>query len=59
MVGWVVEQGRAHGLALPLNEHLVRQVKELEQGRRTRGLHNLDELEALRMKHYGPGIGPH
>src|SRR4029079_16291115 len=45
MVGWVVEQGQRHGIAMPLNEHLVRQVTELEQGRRTRGPHNLDELE--------------
>jgi 2-dehydropantoate 2-reductase len=58
MIGWVVEQGRAHGVALPLNEHLVRQVKEIEQGRRARGLHNLDELEELRRKLYAPAIGP-
>lgn len=59
MVGWLIEEGRRRGIELPLNAHLVRQVKELEQGTRTRGLHNLDELEAHRQALYGPGIGPH
>lgn len=58
MVGWVIAEGRARGIALPLNEHLVRQVKEIEQGQRTRGLHNLDELEKRRQELYGPAIGP-
>lgn len=58
MTGWVIEQGRARGLALPLNERLVRQVEEIEQGRRIRGPHNLDELETLRQTLYGPRIGP-
>ena len=39
-------------IPMPLNEELVKQVKELEQGRRSRGLHNLDELEVLRAKLY-------
>jgi 2-dehydropantoate 2-reductase len=50
MVGWVIGEGRRRGVAMPLNEALVRQVKELENGTRKRGLHNLDELEALRGK---------
>ena len=58
MLGWLIAQGRAHGLELPLNELLLQQVKELEQGRRKRGPLNLDELEAARQKLYAPGIGP-
>ena len=58
MVGWVIGEGLRHGIAMPLNRQLVQQVKELEQGRRSRGLHNLDELEAHRLALYGPGIGP-
>ena len=58
MVGWVIAEGRARGIAMPLNEHLVAQVKEIERGVRQRGLHNLDELERRREGTYGPGIGP-
>jgi 2-dehydropantoate 2-reductase len=58
MLGWLIDEGRRYGVALPLNQQLVQQVKELEQGRRTRGLHNLDQLEARRVALYGPGIGP-
>lgn len=59
MVGWVVDEGKRRGVSLPLNEALVQQVKELERGTRQRGLHNLDELEALRAKLYPSGMGPH
>jgi 2-dehydropantoate 2-reductase len=58
MVGWMIAEGRKHGIAMPLNEHLVRQVKEIEAGRRTRGLHNLEELEKARQQLYGSAIGP-
>jgi 2-dehydropantoate 2-reductase len=58
MVGWVIAEGRARGIPMPLNEHLVRQVKEIEAGQRTRGRHNLDELEARRDQLYGAAIGP-
>ena len=58
MVGWVIAEGRRRGIAMPLNEALVRQVKELESGTRQRGLHNLDELEALRAKIYSSSMGP-
>ena len=59
MIGWVIEQGHVHGVEMPLNRHLVLQVKELERGQRTRGPHNLEELETLRRKLYDPAIGPH
>ena len=59
MVGWVIDEGRRRGVAMPLNQQLVQQVKELEQERRSRGLHNLDELEALRAKLYPSSMGPH
>ena len=59
MVGWVIEEGRRRNVALPLNEALVRQVKEIERGTRGRGLHNLDELEALRAELYPSIMGPH
>jgi 2-dehydropantoate 2-reductase len=58
MVGWVIAQGQRLGVPMPLNEALVRQVKELERGTRDRGLHNLDELEALRGRLYPSGMGP-
>ncbi len=58
MVGWVIGEGKRGGVAMPLNEALVRQVKELEKGTRKRGLHNLDELEALRAKLYPSSMGP-
>ena len=48
MVGWLVDEGRRRGVAMPLNERLVQQVHEIEQGKRDRGLGNLDELDALR-----------
>jgi 2-dehydropantoate 2-reductase len=58
MVGWVIAEGRARRVPTPLNEHLVQQVKEIEAGHRTRGLHNLDELEKRRQQLYGAAIGP-
>ena len=58
MVGWVIEEGRRRGVPLPLNELLLRQVKEIEAGHRARGLANLEELEARRRELYGAGIGP-
>jgi hypothetical protein len=54
----VIGEGRARGIPMPLNEHLVQQVKEIEAGHRTRGLHNLDELEKRRQELYGAAIGP-
>ena len=48
MTGWVVDEGRRRGIAMPLNEALVRHVQEIEKGTRKRGLGNLDELEAVR-----------
>ena len=51
MIGWVVDEGRRRGVAMPLNEQLVRQVHEIEQGKRERGLGNLDELEAARVSY--------
>lgn len=59
MVGWVIEEGRRRGVAMPLNEALVQQVRELERGTRQRGLHNLDELERVRAKLYPSAMGPH
>jgi hypothetical protein len=58
MIGWVIGEGRRLGVAMPLNERLVQQVKEIEAGHRTRGLHNLDELEKRRQELYGAAIGP-
>jgi 2-dehydropantoate 2-reductase len=58
MIGWVIGEGRRRGIPMPLNEHLVQQVHEIEAGRRTRGLTNLDELEARRARLYGDAIGP-
>jgi len=49
MVGWVIAEGRRLQKSLPLNEMLVQMIKQIEQGERTQGLHNLDELEARRI----------
>jgi 2-dehydropantoate 2-reductase len=59
MIGWVIAEGRARGIPMPLNEDLVRQVKEIEAGVRSRGRANLDELETRRQQLYGSAIGPH
>jgi 2-dehydropantoate 2-reductase len=58
MIGWVIDEGRRRGVALPLNEHLVQLVKDIEQGRRAQGLQNLDELEERRQASYAPHMGP-
>ena len=58
MVGWTIEEGRRRGVAMPLNELLLRQVKEIETGARSRSLANLDELEARRHALYGAAPGP-
>ena len=58
MIGWVIDEGRRRGLALPLNAHLVQMVKEIERGQRTHALSNLDELEAQRQALYGTRMGP-
>lgn len=49
-VGWVIAEGKHLGLELPLNERLVRMVKEIERGERVQGTHNLDELDRLRLE---------
>jgi 2-dehydropantoate 2-reductase len=51
LTGWVISQGRKRGISMPLNEYLVAQVKEIEQGKRQRGLHNLEELEQMHIKY--------
>ncbi len=51
-MGAVVAIGRTHGLALPLNERLIAIIHDLEQGRRERGLPNLDDLAALNATTY-------
>jgi 2-dehydropantoate 2-reductase len=58
MTGWLVAQGRQRGIAMPLNEHLIRQVKEIERGERQRGSANLEELERHRQELHTCGIGP-
>ena len=58
LMGWIIAEGRARGVPVPLNERLLAQVKELERGVRQRGLHNLDELESARAALYDPAIGP-
>ncbi len=57
MTGWVVAEGQKRGLEMPLNVRLVSQVKEIERGQRQRGLHNLEELEELRITPRGSVAG--
>jgi len=57
MIGWVINEGRRQGIALPLNEHLVRLVKDIGQGHRILALNNLDELDAHRQALYGARMG--
>lgn len=52
-LGVVVEIGRRHGSAAPLNERLVEMIHDLEQGRRVMSRDNLDELAALSGRLYG------
>lgn len=42
--GYIVRRGREFGVAAPLNERLVAMVHEIEQGRRTIGPANLEDL---------------
>ncbi len=56
LTGWVVEQGKKKGVAMPLNERLVTMIKELERGERQRSMSNVEEMEALRRQIYGPDI---
>jgi 2-dehydropantoate 2-reductase len=46
-IGLAAEIGAGHGLPMPLTRALVSMIHELESGRRTRSLANLDELTAL------------
>ena len=59
MLGSVVAEGKRLGVPVPLSERLLKQVKEIESGRRNRGFENLEELEQYRKKVYGTSIGPH
>jgi 2-dehydropantoate 2-reductase len=47
-IGIVADIGADHGLAMTLTRRVVQMVHEIEDGRRDRGLSNLDELEHLR-----------
>jgi 2-dehydropantoate 2-reductase len=53
MTGWLIAEGQKQKITLPLNERLVKQVKEIEQGKRQRGLQNLEELYAYFQELYG------
>jgi 2-dehydropantoate 2-reductase len=45
-IGLAAEVGASHGLPMPLTRALVATIHDLEANRRTRGLHNIDELNA-------------
>ena len=57
MLGWVVAEARSRGLDGRLNAALMRHVKEIEAGARSRGLANLDEVEDFRRSIHGETIG--
>lgn len=46
-VGMVVSKARALGLAVPLHEEILRQIKQIEQGARTMEWRNIEELAAV------------
>lgn len=46
-VGMVVAKARALGLPVPLHENIWRQIKEIEQGTRPLGWHNVEELAGV------------
>ena len=50
LIGGVIAEGKKLGIRMSLNERLVAQIKEIEQGKRQRGLHNLEALEVVRRK---------
>lgn len=43
----VIEKGEQFKVDLPLNRRLLQIIRELENGNRTMGYHNLDELKEL------------
>lgn len=45
ILGDVVEEAKRLDVAVPANEQLASMVYEIEDGKRTMGVHNLDELE--------------
>jgi len=47
MTGYVVARGAHLGVPTPVNGAVVRIIKDLEQGKRSMGWHNLDELNAV------------
>ena len=56
LTGWVIEQGKKKGIAMPLNERLVSIIKELERGERQRSISNVEELDAYRRQIYGADV---
>jgi hypothetical protein len=46
-VGELIALGRAKGLAMPLNEALLRMIHEIEGGRRAMRWENLEELAGI------------
>lgn len=50
LTGDVVEEAKRLGVAVPANERLVNMIYEIEDGKRTMGPHNLDELEEYMKK---------
>lgn len=45
--GYIVKKGEALGVETPLNRFMVQAIHEIENGKRTIGLDNLPELEAV------------
>jgi 2-dehydropantoate 2-reductase len=45
--GEMVRRGREAGVDTPVNEGIVRMTHEIEDGKRTMGMHNLEELHSL------------
>jgi 2-dehydropantoate 2-reductase len=51
MTGYVIARGKALGIPTPVNEAAMRMITEIEDGKRSMGWHNLDELnEVLRKR---------
>ena len=57
LMGWVIAEGRARGIAMPLNEHLLAQVKELERGSGSEGCTTSTSSSPGERPSTDPGLG--
>lgn len=47
LTGYVIARGKVLGIPTPINEAAVKMITEIEDGKRTMGWHNLDDLNRI------------